>query len=452
MSTAPTNFNGTSTFSTDLQAVLSRAVAIRSLGLNSLNTAKAQIGGQSTAVGALDTVFTNLENALTAINTSTGAASLSSAVSTTGVVQPTLGAGALPGVYNIEVTALGSATSTLSKDGLIAVSDPTSQDISAGTSFTLTINGVDTPITAAATNLNSLVAAINAQSSLNVQASIVNVGSSGTPDYRLAVQSTKLGPNTIQLSNGATPLLDTLSTGGLANYKVNGRATVLTSDSSTITLAPGLTVKFLAQSPVGQATTITVTQSTAAISNAFSAFATAYNAAVAEINKSHGTTTASLAGDSLLSTLSQSLHDISFYDSGAGSLSNLTSLGFSFDKNGVLSFDSTAFSNATAGNTGALNTFLGDTTTGFIKAANDTLAGLEDPTNGIIKTRLTSLAAQSANEDTLIAAEQARIDQFTTDETARISAADALLASMQQRANFVSGLFAAETAYNNANK
>jgi flagellar hook-associated protein 2 len=452
MSTAPTNFNGTSTFSTDLQAVLSRAVAIRSLGINSLNTAKAQIGGQSTAVGALDTVFTNLQNAVTAINTSTGVSSLSSAVSTTGVVQPTLSTGALPGVYNIEVTALGSATSTLSKDGLIAVSDPPSQDISAGTNFTLTINGVDTPITSAATNLNSLVAAINAQSSLNVQASIVNVGSSGTPDYRLAVQSTKLGPNTIQLKNGPTLLLDTLSTGGLANYKVNGRATVLTSDSSTVTLAPGLSVKLLAQSPVGQPTTITVSQSTASISNAFSAFASAYNAAVAEINKSHGTTAGSLAGDSLLSTLSQSLHDISFYDSGAASLSNLTSLGFSFDKNGVLSFDSTAFSNATAGNTGALNIFLGDTTTGFLKAANDTLAGLEDPTNGIIKTTLASLAAQSANEDALIAAEQARIDQFSKDETARISAADALLASMQQKANFVSGLFAAETAATTAMK
>jgi flagellar capping protein FliD len=452
MSTAPTNFNGTSTFSTDLQAVLNRAVAIRSLGLNSLNTAKAQIGGQSTAVGALDTVFTNLENAVAAIHTSTGVSSLSSAVSATGVVQPTLGAGALPGIYNLEVTALGSATSTLSKDGLIAVSDPASQDIGAGTNFTLTINGVDTPITAAATNLNSLVAAINAQSSLNVQASIVNVGSSGAPDYRLALQSTKLGPHTLQLSNGATPLLDNLSTGALANYRVNGRAAVLTSDSSAITLAPGLTVRLLAQSPVGQPTTITVTQSTASISNAFSSFATAYNAAVAEIDKSHGTTTGSLAGDSLLSTLSRSLHDISFYDSGAASLSNLTSLGFSFDKNGVLSFDPTAFSNVTAGNAGALSTFLGDATAGFIKAANDTLAGLEDPTNGILQTTLASLAAQSANEDTLIAAEQARIDQFTTDETARISAADALLASMQQKANFVTGLFAAETALNNANK
>jgi flagellar hook-associated protein 2 len=196
----------------------------------------------------------------------------------------------------------------------------------------------------------------------------------------------------------------------------------------------------------GVATTITVSGSTSSVSNAFSAFANAYNAAVTEIDENRGTTSGALAGNSLLSTLSQSLHAISFYDRGAGSLSNLTSLGFSFDKNGVLSFDSTAFSTATAGNIGALNTFLGDTATGFIKAANDTMAALEDPTNGLIKTTLTSLAAQSTNENTLIAAEQAKIDKFTTDETARISTADALIASLQQQANFVTGLFAAETA------
>src|SRR5207248_3934835 len=111
-------------------------------------------------------------------------------------------------------------------------------------------------------------------------------------------------------------------------------------------------------------------------------------------------------------------------------------LGFSFDKNGVLSLDSTLFQTATSGNAGALANFLGDATTGFIKAANDAMSGLEDPTSGIIKTTLTSLAAQATNEDTVIAAEQARIDQFTENMTARISAADALIAQLQQQLGF----------------
>ncbi len=435
MSTTPTVFTGASAYSNDFQAVIARAVAIRSLGLNALNTGKAQIIAQGAAVSSLDIAFSNLQNAVTAIGTSTGVSALSAAVSTSGFVQPALAAGALPGSYSVEVTNLGAATNTLSKNA--------AQNISPGTNFTLTVNGVDNTITPAATNLNSLVTAINANSALNVQASIVNVGSSGTPDYRLALQSTKLGPNTIQLSNAGAPLLDNLSTGALATYKVNGQTSNITSDSRTVTLAPGVTVALLQQSPVGVASTITITKSTASTSNALSAFAVAYNAAVSEIDKSRGSSAGVLAGNSLVSTLSQSLESISSYSSGAPSLPNLTSLGFSFDKNGVLSFDPVAFGVATTGNTTALYTLLGDTSSGFIKSANTALAALEDPTVGTIKNTSTSLTALSTEQDTLIANEQARVDRFRVDLTSRISAADALIASLQQQVTFVTGLFAA---------
>jgi len=442
MSTTPATFNGSSAYSNDFQAVITRAIAIRSLGLNSLSTGKAQILAQGVAVSSLDTVFTNLQNAIAAIGSSTGSSSLASSVSTAGFVQPTLSAGALPGSYGIEVTNLGAATNALSKDAQILVTDPSAQNISAGTNFTLTVNGVDTPVTPAGTNLNSLVTAINSNTALNVQASIVNIGPSGAPDYRLALQSTKLGANTIQLSNGATPLIDTLSPGSLATYKVNGLATSITSDSRTITLAPGVTVSLLQQSPLGVASTITITKSTVATANALAAFAVAYNAAVSEVDKNRGTSAGSLAGNSILSTLSETLHNISSYSGGAGSLQDLTSLGFSFDKSGVLSFDNAAFGAATAGNTTALYTLLGDTTSGFIHSANTALTSLEDPIVGTIKTTIASLTAQSTNQDTLISDEQARVDQFRVDITNRISAADALISSLQQQVTFVTGLFA----------
>jgi flagellar hook-associated protein 2 len=442
MSTTPAVFTGASAYSNDFQAVIARAVAIRSLGLNSLSTGKARILAESTAVSSLDAAFGNLQNAVTAIGTSTGVSALSAAVSTTGFVQPALAAGALPGSYSLEVTNLGAATNTLSKDAQILVTDPAVQNISPGTSFTLTVNGVGTPITPAATNLNSLVTAINANSALNVQASIVNIGGSGAPDYRLALQSTKLGANTIQLSNGTTPLLDTLSPGTLATYKVNGLPTSITSDSRTVTLAPGLTVALLQQSPVGVASTISITKSATSTSNALAAFAVAYNATVSEIDKSRGSTAGALAGNSLLSTLTESLQGISSYSSGSNSLPNLTSIGFSFDKSGVLSFDPVAFGVATTGNTTALYTLLGSTTSGFIQSANTALTGLEDPTVGTIKSTITSLSSLSTQQDALIADEQARVDQFRVDLTGRISAADALIASLQQQVTFITGLFA----------
>src|SRR5882724_381661 len=169
MSTTPSTFTGGSSFSADFQSVIDRSVAIRSLGLSSLSNAKNKLTAQSSAVSQLDTVFQNLQNAVTAIQTATGVSSLSSSVSTAGVVQPILSAGALAGTYTIEVTGLGAATSTLSKNGLIPVSDPAAQNIGAGTSFTLTVDGVNHDIAPAAANLNSLVSAINSTPGLDVQ-------------------------------------------------------------------------------------------------------------------------------------------------------------------------------------------------------------------------------------------------------------------------------------------
>ena len=81
MSTTPTVFTGASAYSNDFQAVIARAIAIRSLGLNALSTGKAQILAQSTAVSSLDAAFSNLQNAVTAIGASTGVPALSAAVS-----------------------------------------------------------------------------------------------------------------------------------------------------------------------------------------------------------------------------------------------------------------------------------------------------------------------------------------------------------------------------------
>ena len=94
-------------------------------------------------------------------------------------------------MYTLQVLGLGSTTQTVSADGLTTVTDPNTQNISSASSFTLTVNGTPTLITPAANNLQDLVNAIN-QQNLGVSAAIVDVGSSSSPDFRLAIQSTGL--------------------------------------------------------------------------------------------------------------------------------------------------------------------------------------------------------------------------------------------------------------------
>ncbi len=443
-------FNGTSRFSSDFQAVISRAVGIASLPIGQLNAAKTTISSQSTALSAIDSKFNFLQTAIQTLASAAGSGSLTSSVSIPGVVQATVAAGATEGTYSIEVTNLGSYTNTLSVNTLPVVTDPSQQNISSSSSYTLTVNGSTTTINPAGTGLNALAAAINGQINLNVQATVVNIGSPSVPDYRLSLQSTKLGATTVQLNDGAKDLLSTVATGTLATYKVNGLGISSSSDSRTITLAPGLTVNLLAQSASGVATNITVARSGSAFSNALLSFVNAYNNAVDELAKSRGTSPGPLVGQSIIGSLSATLRQVLNYSTGTSGISSLTSLGVSADKTGHLSLDSNAFTTATTGQFTALLTFLGSSTgSGFLQNATNTLNGAEDVSTGSIKTTLASLSTQSAHEDTLIANEQDRVDKLQKSLQARFSAADALIASLEQQVNFVTGLF---QAFQNSNQ
>jgi len=295
MSESSSIFTGSSRYASDFQSLLTRAVAIASLNLTQLNSQKATLQGQSTALSALNTKFTAVQSAIDSLEDATGTSSYSYAISDASIVSATLGDGALAGTWTIEVTSLGSYTSTMSKAALPDVTSPSTENISSASSFTLTINGSPTTITPEDDTLNALVEAIN-DADLDVQASIVNVGTTSAPDYRLTIQSTSLAADTIQLNDGTQDLMDTLATGANATYKVNGMASAISSTSRTVTLAPGLTITLLDESDTGVTTTITVSRSATAIGNALTSFVTAYNAAVDALDTHTGENGGALTG------------------------------------------------------------------------------------------------------------------------------------------------------------
>ncbi|MBK9168931.1 MAG: flagellar filament capping protein FliD [Bryobacterales bacterium] len=433
-------FNGASRYSNDFQAVIDRAVAIRSLGLQSLSQGRERLSAQSAAMNGLRTTFNSLRASLDAIGTSLGGSSLSASVSDGAIAKVNIGANALPGAYSLEVVSLGSFTNTLSTDGLPAVADPTGQSISASGSFTLTVNGDDFDVAPEANSLTSLVSAIN-QSGAGVEASIVNLGSTATPDYRLSLRALSLGSTTIQLNDGSSPLLDTIATGTMASYKVNGLSTAIESDSRTITLAPDLTVDLLGQSQPGVAMSITVSRSTAALGGALGSFASAYNAAVDEIGKHRGEQAGALAGESLLSTLAANLRAVSSYANTGGPISNLDQLGVSFNDQGRLIVDPAALGGKSFD---ALQAFLGSPSgSGFLAGAAATLDALTTDTSGLLPAATDSLTAQIKTQDDRIEVEQTRIDTYRDDLQSRIAAADAVIAALEQQVVYVQGLFSA---------
>ena len=439
MSTSPvTGFTGISTFAGDLQQAFNRAVAIASLPIQQLTNAKNQFDSQAAELGQFGTLFTNLQTAVQALSSGSGSNALAANVSDSSVLQANVAAGALAGTYTIQVLDPGSFSSALSNLGSSTITDPSSQSISSSTSFTLSAGGTNYTIQPASQSLNSLAQAINA-SGAPVQATVINLGSPSSPDYRLAIQATNLGNVSIQLNDGTSDLLGSVATGTNGSYTVNGQPPGgITTNSRTVTIGPGLTANLLAAGT----STITVGGSTSALSSGLTSFVNAFNAIVTEVGKNRGQAGGALSGDSILQTLQGVLRQVINYTAPGGSFTSLTQLGVEFTQQGTLTFNSSALSSLSSDQVNQALNFLGVAQSGgFLKSASDALNSLTDPVNGILTGELQNVEAQSQQEAQQISDATDRVNQLQTRLQAQLAAADALIATLQQQSQFIDGLF-----------
>ncbi len=446
-STSPASFTGSSSFSAQLANVIAVAVGRASGPLDALQTEQSTITSQQAEMQTLSSNFQSLQTALDSVNSSAGFGSYSASVDNTSILSPTISSGVLPGTYSVNVSNTGSRTNAMSMNGLTTVSDPTTGNIDSSSTYKLTVNGTDYQLTDSAGSLNGLVQAING-SGAALQATVVNVGSSGSPDYRLSLQSLNYSPDSVQLSDGTNNLLSTLSTGSYVQYQVNGQpappAPPINSDSRTLSLSPGLSVNVL---QTGTAS-VTVTQNTAGISNALNAFVSAYNNATDELNKNRGQSGGALAGDSVVYQLQNALGHLTNYVAPSGNIASLANAGVTFDTNGHLQFNQTTFNENAISDT--LNFFGSETGGGFLQAASSVLTGVTDPTTGILPNATTSLTTELSSVGTQITNDQTQITNLQTSLVAQMAAADASISSMEQQLTEITDLFAAMQAQTSA--
>jgi flagellar hook-associated protein 2 len=435
---------GTSTFASDLQSSVTRALEIASLPMQTLQADQSTISGQTSELSTLSGLFNSLQTSLQNITSGTGTNALQATSSDQSVATASVTGSALAGTYTVQVLNAGSYSSATSNSAT-AVTDPTSQNISTSTSFTLTVG--TTNYNLSASNLNSLASAINA-SGAPVQAVVINLGSPAAPNYQLSLQATSLGDVALQLNDGTNNLMGTLNAGTNGSYTVNGQPSGgITTDASTVTLAPGLNVTLGA---VGT-TTITVSSSLSSVSSQLSSFVTAYNAAFAEVQKNFGQNGGALVGDSSVLNMQQALQQMITYSGSSGSITSLAQLGVEFTQQGTLTFNSSAISGLSQSQISDALTFLGDPNSGgFLQYANNTLTSVTDPTSGVIATETQTLQAQSQNDQTQIDNDQTKLQLMQTNLQNQMAQANALIASLQNQTNFLQGLFQADTS-NNAN-
>jgi len=448
MGTTPVTFNGSSSYAADLQQTITHAVDIASIPLNQLNRNVTALQAQATEIGYLQNGFNLLQNAIKSLTAGVNGGGLSASVADDTIASANLVSSSTinAGTYSLNVINAGSPSVSVSNTGLPTVTDPTSTSISTASSYTLTVNGSTLTITPVANSLNALAQAINT-SGAGVSATVINLGSPSAPSYTLSLQSTALGNIPIQLNDGTQDLLTTLSTGTQAQYQVNGQpATAISSSSSTVTLAPGLTVNLL---HTGQ-TTITVANDPSAASTAISSFITAYNATVDELATNRGTAAGPLSGQGIVFSLGQTLRGLVGFTGGAGSVTTLADLGVTFDGKGHLAFDQEQFASVAAANPGDLASFLGNgKDSGFLAAASSIIDGVTNPSNGIFQAQQATIQHRIDADNLEISDTQDRINTMQTQLTAQMSAADALLSKLQSQVSFMTQLFQAQNAIAN---
>ena len=320
--------------------------------------------------------------------------------------------------------------------------DATADAAGSRGTYNLVIGSTKYAFTPADNSAAGVVAAINSLYSGQVLASVVDLETGGSPDYRISLQGAAGTTYDIQKA-AATSYQREQTAGALATYEVNSSGVINSSTTRNITVSTGVTATMVGLSggsPVG----ITVTRSTSAINTALAGFTDAYNAAVTEVLKQQGQSGGALQGQSIVAQLSNILSSISTYSS-SGQFNVLEDLGMTLGTNGQITYNPLTLMSADLSSSTGVTAFLGSATgSGFLKTATDALTSVEDPTTGLLKTTETDTKSQIANLGTTIAAKQAKVDAMQLQMQNQMAAADALVASMEQQYNYLSGLFQAQ--------
>lgn len=322
--------------------------------------------------------------------------------------------------------------------------------VGSRSTYDLMIGTTPYSFTPADNSADSVVSAINSLYGSQVKASVVDFGTSVSHDYRISMRSLTGSSASLDLQKvTATNYQKEQTQGSLASYEMNGSGVISTSTTRDITISDGITATLRAISGTSPTTTapvdITVTRSTSALGTALSAFADAYNAAVDEVNTQRGQGAGALAAQSVVTQLSGVLSSISTFSSN-GQVSGLNAdLGLELQTNGHLTYTALQFMSADLAHSTGVTSFFGSAAgNGFLKNATDLLNSVEDSKTGQLKTAETDWQSQITNIGTTISAKQRQIDALQIQLQNQMAVSDALIASMQQQASYLTSLFAAQ--------
>lgn len=355
----------------DVAGIVSQLMAVEQKPLTALSTKEASYNAQLSAYGSIKGALGSFQTAVSALSDISKFKALSATSGDSTILTASATTDAVAGVYAVSTTQLAQAQ-TLMSNGVM--SNTVSLGNSATTlSFQFGTTGVPgsfgtakTVAIAANSSLQDISSAVNA-ANIGVSATVVNDGTA-TP-YRLVFTASSTGAaNSMSVVTADATLSPILNydegTGGTksmtqAAAAQNAMLTVngvpVSSATNTVTGAiQGVTLSLVKPNA---ATSVTIVRDTATINTSVSGFVKAYNdlsttlknlSAYDPVNKKG----AVLLGDSTVSTLQSKLRVVlntAISNSGA-SLTTLSQIGVSFQKDGTLALDAAKLNTAISNN------------------------------------------------------------------------------------------------------
>jgi flagellar hook-associated protein 2 len=338
-----------------------------------------------------------------------------------------------------------------------------SDAIGTGT-LTLQVGSTAAAITIDGTNntLTGLRSAINS-SGAKVNASIVNVGSSATPDYRLVVQSKDTGiANAVTisgtLSGGADPFAggaQVVQAAADAVFAVNG-LTITRSGNTVSDVLSGVTLVLLREGnhdgaiDASDATgNVTVSADNSAIQDSIQNFIDSYNAVNKIVNdqftlnpdtKRQGT----LAGDASLRGVMSRLRSELSAPGGIGvGLTFLSDIGINFQKDGSLTLDDGTLTKALDSNPTGVSNLFTLVQNGIGKRIPDAVDDFISSVDGALTSRQKGIQDNIDRIDKNIANEQARVTALQDRLTQKFSALEQMVSQLKSQGDFLTQRLAA---------
>lgn len=396
------------------------------------------------AFAGLDNRLTSLRTALETVATADEFEVYTATSADDSFVGVSASTGAIPGRYSVEVNHLATSASQLSQGYASKSADGA---LGTGT-FALTYGSTTTNITIDGTmSLSDLANAINEQAD-GVNAYVMNTGDAATP-YRLVLTGEDTGAangisvDTSALSGGTAPSFTEVSAAADAEVVING-ITVTDSDNTIDAAIPGLS--FTAEAVTTSAVNVDVELDSDAMAEKVKSVVDAYNAVMSYVStKSVYNTDEDIrgpfVGQGLVSSITSSLSAMVTAQYGSGSLTALSQMGISTEKDGTLTFDTEAFTEAFGENPDDVLALFTDETTGFTGQFDAMLEQLTEGEYSPLEARAEALQDDIDSTTDRVAALEENLSKYEERMKKQFAKMEILMSEAQTAQSALSALF-----------